>query len=57
MAPRQADGSLPTTNFLKLSASSNFINAGTDIGFPFCGEAPDLGCFEKTNHKILIYDK
>ena len=44
--PRQADGSLPNTNFLKLAPSSKLINAGTDIGFPFKGKAPDLGCFE-----------
>ncbi len=45
-APRQADGSLPNTNFLKLAHSSKLINAGTDIGFPFNEKAPDLGCFE-----------
>lgn len=47
MAPRQADGSLPNNDFLKLAASSKLINAGVDIGFPFKGSAPDLGCFEK----------
>jgi parallel beta-helix repeat protein len=46
-APRQADGSLPNNDFLKLAPSSKLINAGTDIGFPFNGKAPDLGCFEK----------
>lgn len=46
-APRQADGSLPNNDFLKLATSSKLINAGTDIGFPFNGKAPDLGCFEK----------
>ncbi|HQF48658.1 MAG TPA: right-handed parallel beta-helix repeat-containing protein [Flavobacterium alvei] len=44
--PRQADGSLPKTDFLKLAPSSKLINAGTNIGFPFQGKAPDLGCFE-----------
>lgn len=47
MSPRQADGSLPNNDFLKLAASSKLINAGVDIGFPFKGSAPDLGCFEK----------
>lgn len=47
MAPRQADGSLPEINFLKLNPASKLINAGTDIGFPFKGTAPDLGCFEQ----------
>ena len=50
-APRQADGSLPDTNFLKLSTSSKLINAGTDIGFPFNEKAPDLGCFEYKTKK------
>jgi hypothetical protein len=45
-ASRQADGSLPNTNFLKLAPSSKLLNAGTDIGFPFKGKTPDLGCFE-----------
>ncbi|MFV8464825.1 right-handed parallel beta-helix repeat-containing protein [Flavobacterium sp. LB1P62] len=45
-APRQADGSLPKNNFFRLNAASNIINAGTAIGFPFKGTAPDLGCFE-----------
>ncbi|HJS00942.1 MAG TPA: right-handed parallel beta-helix repeat-containing protein [Flavobacterium sp.] len=47
IAPRQADGNLPDVDFLKLAPSSNLINAGTDIGFPYKGKAPDLGCFEK----------
>ncbi|MGQ7945475.1 right-handed parallel beta-helix repeat-containing protein [Flavobacterium sp. WC2509] len=56
-APRQADGSLPNNDFLRLAPSSKLINAGTDIGFPFTGTAPDLGCFEqkiknKKNHTI-----
>lgn len=47
MAPRQADGSLPDTDFLKLTPSSKLIDAGTDLGFSFNGTSPDLGCFEK----------
>lgn len=47
MAPRQADGSLPNNDFLKLAPSSKLINAGTNLGFAFKGSAPDLGCFEK----------
>jgi len=46
-APRQADGSLPNNDFLKLKPSSKLIDAGTDIGFKFNGKAPDLGYFEK----------
>jgi len=47
MAPRQADGSLPDNDFLKLAPSSKLINAGVNLGFSFKGAAPDLGCFEK----------
>ena len=47
MAPRQADGSLPNTDFLKLARASDLIDAGVNIGFSFKGQAPDLGCFEK----------
>lgn len=47
MAPRQADGSLPDIDFLKLAPSSDLIDAGVTIGFPFKGKAPDLGCFEQ----------
>jgi len=45
-APRQADGSLPDNAFMKLKPGSKFIDKGVDIGFPFKGKAPDLGCFE-----------
>ncbi len=45
-APRQADGSLPENNFFRLKSTSALIDAGTHIGFPFKGAAPDLGCFE-----------
>ena len=46
VAPRQADGSLPVMTFMHLRAGSQFIDRGVDIGFPFRGKAPDLGCFE-----------
>ncbi|MFK7834290.1 MAG: T9SS type A sorting domain-containing protein, partial [Winogradskyella sp.] len=42
-SPRQADGSLPDTDFMKLEANSDLVDAGADIGFPFNGSAPDLG--------------
>ncbi len=44
--PRQADGSLPCVNFLRLTNTSDCINIGTNLGFPFYGAAPDLGAFE-----------
>ena len=44
--PRGPDGSLPTISFMHLAADSDLINAGVDVGLPFNGSAPDLGCFE-----------
>jgi hypothetical protein len=44
--PRQADGSLPEIQFMHLAAGSDLIDAGTNVGLPFNGSAPDLGCFE-----------
>ena len=46
--PRQADGSLPESDFLRLAPGSNLIDAGVDVGLPFNGTAPDLGAFEST---------
>jgi hypothetical protein len=49
-APRQADGSLPILQTLRLAPSSGLIDAGTTTGFPagfsYSGTAPDLGAFE-----------
>jgi len=44
-APRQADGSLPTS-FARLLAGSDLIDKGVDAGIPFNGSAPDLGPYE-----------
>ncbi len=47
--PRQADGSLPYLNFLKLAPGSDLIDAGTTAThLPYSGSAPDLGAFEST---------
>jgi hypothetical protein len=46
LGPRQADGSLPAVDFLKLAAGSQMIDKGTDVGLPFAGAAPDLGAYE-----------
>ncbi|MBV9947144.1 MAG: right-handed parallel beta-helix repeat-containing protein [Myxococcales bacterium] len=43
---RSADGSLPVLPFLRLAATSALVDKGTDVGLPFSGAAPDLGCFE-----------
>ena len=47
--PRQADGSLPFTNFGKLAPGSDLIDAGTNVGLPYHGSAPDLGWFESSS--------
>lgn len=44
--PRQPDGSLPYVPFMHLAPGSQYINAGTDVGLPYLGSAPDLGPFE-----------
>ena len=43
---RKSDGSLPDVDFLHLTGSSKLIDAGKDVGYPYNGNAPDLGCFE-----------
>jgi Pel9A-like, right handed beta helix region len=44
--PRQADGSLPELDFMRLAATSQLIDGGMDVGLPFFGLAPDMGAFE-----------
>ena len=44
--PRKSDGSLPDLEFMQLVEGSDLIDAGTDVGLPFNGSAPDLGAFE-----------
>jgi MYXO-CTERM domain-containing protein len=46
LGPRQADGSLPNVDFLKLAAGSTMIDKGTNVGLPYNGAAPDLGAYE-----------
>lgn len=44
--PRNADGSLPDIAFLTLAPTSDLIDAGVDVGFPYLGESPDIGYAE-----------
>lgn len=44
--PRQPDGSLPVSDFLRLTHDSSLVDAGLDVGLPFLGAAPDLGAYE-----------
>ncbi|HVZ88454.1 MAG TPA: right-handed parallel beta-helix repeat-containing protein, partial [Polyangia bacterium] len=46
LGPRQADGSMPNVDFLKLTAGSRMIDKGMDVGLPYVGAAPDLGAYE-----------
>jgi MYXO-CTERM domain-containing protein len=46
LGPRQADGSLPNVDFMKLAAGSAMIDKGTNVGLPYVGAAPDLGAYE-----------
>jgi len=43
---RQANGDLPDLDFLKPANGSDIIDAGTDVGISFSGDAPDLGAYE-----------
>ena len=49
---RNSDGSLPVVPFLRLAATSALVDKGTNVGLPFSGPEPDLGCFERG----LLYD-
>jgi MYXO-CTERM domain-containing protein len=44
--PRRPDGSLPSMTLARLRDASDLIDKGEDLGFPFAGNAPDLGAFE-----------
>ncbi|CAM3907189.1 Pectate lyase L precursor [Vibrio aerogenes CECT 7868] len=46
LASRQSDGSLPVVEFFHLKKGSELIDAGTDVGLDYNGDAPDLGSFE-----------
>ncbi|HYE58818.1 MAG TPA: right-handed parallel beta-helix repeat-containing protein [Rhodothermales bacterium] len=45
--PRLTDGRMPASDFLRLVPTSRLVDAGTDVGLPFAGAAPDLGAFER----------
>ena len=44
--PRKSDGSLPDVSFMHLAQGSHLVDAGTNIGLPYEGNAPDIGAFE-----------
>lgn len=47
LSARKTDGSLPDVTFFNLSANSDMIDKGVNVGLPFSGSAPDLGAFER----------
>lgn len=53
--PRKEDGSLPDITYMHLAAGSDLIDAGVDVGQPYTGLRPDLGCFE-TDITGLFHD-
>jgi len=58
LGPRMADGSLPVTDFLKLSESSQMIDQVVDVNLPAIG-LPDLGAWEfglgSEHHDIVTH--
>lgn len=53
--PRKEDGSLPDIEYMHLAEGSDLVNAGVNVGLPFNGLAPDLGCFETLVTGIAKY--
>lgn len=45
--PRRPGGGLPVLRLLRLRAGSDLVDAGTDVGLPYAGAAPDLGAYER----------
>jgi hypothetical protein len=43
---RKSDGSLPDITYMHLVPGDRMIDAGVNVGLPYAGTAPDLGCFE-----------
>ena len=57
LTPRNADGSLATTDLLRLVKGSTLIDKGLIIdGVDYYGAAPDLGCFESNYQATGIND-
>ena len=56
LGPRQADGSLPVSDFLRLTGGSDLIDHGVDVGLAYRGLAPDIGAFE-TSAPTTVVDR
>jgi hypothetical protein len=55
--PRKPDGTLPAVAFMHLADGSDLIDAGVNVGLPFTGSAPDLGCFESEGTTPVSRDR
>lgn len=54
--PRNPNGSLPELPFMRLAFGSQLIDAGTDVGLPYFGNAPDIGAYE-SNYTNSVVDE
>jgi hypothetical protein len=54
LGARQADGSLPVSNFLRLVAGSDLIDKGVNVGIAYTGSVPDLGAYEYVNPAVAL---
>jgi hypothetical protein len=52
--PRNDDGTLPESDFLKPKHPGSLIDAGVDMGMLYSGEAPDIGAYEYNPELNLI---
>lgn len=50
-SPREADGSLPETGFMRPAPKGKMVDAGEKGSEPFTGRAPDAGAFELTDDR------
>ncbi len=60
LGPRQADGSLPVSDFLSLVSGSDLIDNGLDVGLAFNGLSPDIGAFETSTtvlYRHIFYNR
>jgi hypothetical protein len=58
MRVRKADGSLPDITFMHPAPGSALIDAGTNVGLPYSGQAPDIGAFETiTTAPVVVNQK
>jgi len=54
--PRNADGSLPDLDVFQLAEGSDLIDGGTDLGYDYNDDAPDLGAFETNYNQTGIFN-